>query len=686
MSNKYWTNKTDNKDIISATDFNNAFDNIAQDITNALTETAALSDKIDTVKSETEQEISGKADKTAVSDLELNKIKPLENNVSQLSSDLVELENDSYVLYEKPHTTTLGGWKITSTGGYSKVTGFNTYAFPVEQGNVLKVKSNVSFQFQDIADRQGFAKKGNTHETFNGYISVPIGANYIMISCATDDTDWHVYYTTSRNAQEEKECSKVYDRISEYNENVHLVKNLANDIVVGYYPQMIDLLNTDKKYVRFLNSPSYSYFKIDEIIGGKEYRWTRQEAVNFSFWAYEIDGNYYVIRKTVNGCKDIAPNNATCLFLVHNNGSWSESTDMVVMQTTDDISDYSVIEYPYQKVVEVKIDRLKPYVEKLPSYYSNEWLDDRLKKVQTSASVLKGVSFAFITDLHLNANAKNSRIMLKSILDKTSIPYVICGGDYSVMFGGQKVLDKELKDLNDYISTIGKDKWFSVRGNHDFYNYVSNEDRTVSSLSFREAYEYLFRNVENIVTNLFVEHGCYCIDNNAQKTRILMLNTQDSTTDPSSNRCDNNFSNEQLLWVKNRINELNGYNFIVISHVASDSAMPDYDSKFVELQSVLEAFKNKNSYISDNITVDFSDNTNELICHINGHAHIDQSNVSNNLLSISTTCDACYRDDGLNAIIGTITEQAFDVFSFDFINRTIKTTRFGRGNDREWSY
>lgn len=34
MSNKYWTNKTDNEDIISAADFNNAFDNIATDISN----------------------------------------------------------------------------------------------------------------------------------------------------------------------------------------------------------------------------------------------------------------------------------------------------------------------------------------------------------------------------------------------------------------------------------------------------------------------------------------------------------------------------------------------------------------------------------------------------------------------------------------------------------------------------
>ena len=32
MSNKYWTNKTDNEDIIAASDFNNAFDNIASDM------------------------------------------------------------------------------------------------------------------------------------------------------------------------------------------------------------------------------------------------------------------------------------------------------------------------------------------------------------------------------------------------------------------------------------------------------------------------------------------------------------------------------------------------------------------------------------------------------------------------------------------------------------------------------
>lgn len=34
MSNKYWTNKEDNKDIISADDFNSAFDGIATDISN----------------------------------------------------------------------------------------------------------------------------------------------------------------------------------------------------------------------------------------------------------------------------------------------------------------------------------------------------------------------------------------------------------------------------------------------------------------------------------------------------------------------------------------------------------------------------------------------------------------------------------------------------------------------------
>ena len=71
---KYWTEKQNNVDDILAEDFNSAFDNIAQDITNALTEATALSDKIDTVKSETEQELSGKADKTYVDEALTNKV------------------------------------------------------------------------------------------------------------------------------------------------------------------------------------------------------------------------------------------------------------------------------------------------------------------------------------------------------------------------------------------------------------------------------------------------------------------------------------------------------------------------------------------------------------------------------------------------------------------------------------
>lgn len=120
---KYWTEKQNNVDDILAEDFNSAFDNIAQDITNALTEAAALSDKIDTVKSETEQELSGKADKTyvdgafeAINDniaiREKSENKGIPNGYAPLDSAGNIPNNYLHVVI--PHTTA-SGYPITLT-------------------------------------------------------------------------------------------------------------------------------------------------------------------------------------------------------------------------------------------------------------------------------------------------------------------------------------------------------------------------------------------------------------------------------------------------------------------------------------------------------------------------------------------------------------------------------------------
>jgi hypothetical protein len=52
-----------------------------------------------------------------------------------------------------------------------------------------------------------------------------------------------------------------------------------------------------------------------------------------------------------------------------------------------------------------------------------------------------------------------------------------------------------------------------------------------------------------------------------------------------------------------------------------------------------------------------------------------------------STCDSDIQElSGLTRTRGTTSEQAFDVVSVDFINKTIKLTRVGAGANREFTY
>ena len=128
--------------------------------------------------------------------------------------------------------------------------------------------------------------------------------------------------------------------------------------------------------------------------------------------------------------------------------------------------------------------------------------------------------------------------------------------------------------------------------------------------------------------------------------------------------------------------EKDGWYYIFISHIPADPAIESYHSSQNKLHNIMLALKNKTTYEN----VDFSTSNNVAVCHIIGHNHKNQSNVDNNFLSISTTCDACYSDDGDGAKKGTLTEQAFDVFTIDYDNGTVQTHRVGRGSDRSWNY
>lgn len=338
-------------------------------------------------------------------------------------------------------------------------------------------------------------------------------------------------------------------------------------------------------------------------------------------------------------------------------------------------------------------ERVAALEDGLPSYYyENDWLEDKINEVHDACGFLNGVVFPFITDLHFTANSLNSKYLLKDVLDMTSCSMVIAGGDYAAMYGTQADLDGEYQTLLDYAGYIGHENWFAMNGNHDLFNAVSTTDSTRHSYTWGKTYNGIFRNSERWQIKSSVSNGYYCVDNEAQKTRMIVLNSCEPTNAVSDFVVVGaaRVKNAQLQWLYDRIAELSGYKIIVFSHIASDSTMGSYTSAMAPVQTILEAFANKTTFTargsgaSADVTGTFAGTTNTLICHISGHSHKDESHVSNGVLSISTTCDAHYQDDGHGAVVGTVTEQAFDVYCVDYDAMSIQTIRFGRGSNRSF--
>lgn len=356
-------------------------------------------------------------------------------------------------------------------------------------------------------------------------------------------------------------------------------------------------------------------------------------------------------------------------------------------QKTNNIADFEFAIFPADQLY-WEVDDLANVLDGLPSYYTdNDWLSNRINTIN-NRSTIHGVMFPFITDLHFKANALNSKYLLKNILEHTPCSMVVCGGDFAPAYGTTEDLQYTYNKALEYAGFVGHDKWFSVVGNHDFHITDSAESGVRTNWTWGKTYGAVIKPSERWQINSESTGGYYCIDNEAIKTRFIMLNTTEPVSGTSSADADGTqrFNNTQLAWLSERLSELSNYHIIVVSHITSDSTITN--ASFPKLQAILEAFKNKTTYSdsASGVNVNYANTTNELVCHISGHEHEDLSNVSNNVLSIVTTCDAYYQDDGYGATVGTVTEQAFDVFCIDYDAKSIYTVRIGRGSNRSWTY
>lgn len=316
-------------------------------------------------------------------------------------------------------------------------------------------------------------------------------------------------------------------------------------------------------------------------------------------------------------------------------------------------------------------------------YYENDYFPNKIQEIKDAMSFANGVCFAFITDVHFPANAGKSKALLKEIIKKTSVPFVIYGGDTPALFGDSSTLEGSITTLTEYMDAVGKHNWYSVHGNHDLYCRTNATPTVYTRKNSKQIYNAMMRTSERYVTNMMPGHMCYCIDIPAQRTRFVILNSSDMA-EPSGAGL---YTDAQLLWLADSLKELSDTRIIVASHIPSDPVLAHSEASITApAQNVLAACQARSTVTIGGQTISFADNTNTIICHINGHNHADENNFADGILSVVTTCDAAYRDDGHGMVLNTITEQALDIYFIDYNNKVVKTVRVGRGNNRGWLY
>ena len=350
-------------------------------------------------------------------------------------------------------------------------------------------------------------------------------------------------------------------------------------------------------------------------------------------------------------------------------GEYNPTTDVFNPLRVTDFDGYKI--YVYDTTGVKNSLRLDLIEKGYPSFYDS-YILDRIENIKSKDILIgnSGDSFTFITDLH-DQNNYYSPFLAKKIYDNTSVKKIVYGGDYINEPSSKKTALLSLSDRRN--KCMVKDDVIFLRGNHDTNPYGTGQ------LTVGEFYSIFDRHIEKYInTN---KNTYFYYDNESQKIRYIFVDSG----------VDGTISDTQKNWIKVNTENLSAeWTIVVFMHHGIYTDVKD-DRTNIKAYSSLTTVKQVLSNVAAKIA-----------CIICGHSHIDLSDTSGAYPIICTTCDAhgiqASTSSSDNRDVGTINEQAFDVFHIDTSNKKIYVTRIGGGknnvistlnytlNDREFSY
>lgn len=330
-------------------------------------------------------------------------------------------------------------------------------------------------------------------------------------------------------------------------------------------------------------------------------------------------------------------------------------------------------------LIKQDIDEIRNETDHVPGYYRSHLLAKN-EEINLLLANSNSDGMVFITDHHYPNNRLTSVSLVKSVCNNCGINKVFLGGDF---INREVRKDDALLNVNRVASYYEYPHISSFRivGNHEFNNPGASDDPTIvaNQLNSDELRNAILSSFYNEVV-YDSDSLSYYYDDSFKKIRYIV----------GAVNYKSQLNSDSIKWVGMQLLSLpDDYSAVVIFHTilrkVDNSFAPVFTAN--NLVSILDAAKNRLSYSFDGYVFDFTNKNVDIICAICGDMHIDGSFITPGGVNIiATTTDSMQEDGGLTRSVGTISEQAFDVFVFDKENKKINCVRIGAGNNRTFYY
>lgn len=289
-------------------------------------------------------------------------------------------------------------------------------------------------------------------------------------------------------------------------------------------------------------------------------------------------------------------------------------------------------------------------------------------------------SLVFVTDTHGSANKQHSQAMALYLLANSKAKMIVLGGDYS---SGGWTLSQYSNYMSPYLNSGYMDDIYAVLGNHEAF---SNSERQQST---PQIYQDFLSNktVQGVPESLY-----FYVDDTQNKTRFMFINTSDYKQ--------YDISDNQLAWIRtNSVLPSSEWSLIVFGHenIIAQS-ISNYNLYIVGQGTPSESDVSKKRHIMlQNAIMNSNGNVIGYFC---GHQHIDLvSNVTidgRKLYEATLLCDKFENDNYYSnnpelypendRVVGTNTEQAISVISFNTKTKDVVIRRIGAGRNQTMTY